>query len=165
MKLVAVLTFIIVTASVSAQTQKFGHIDLQGLVQLMPERITAEAEFNAFQTELEDVIGEMQKELQTKYAEFEQLGPDASEVKKNAKVTDIQDMQQKIQSYEATARQQLQQKQGEVLKPVYDKAQEAIAEVAKEKGLIYVFEVNSLIFKSNESMDLLPLVKAKLGIQ
>ncbi len=167
MKLVVVLTFIIVTASVSAQTLKFGHIDLQGLVQLMPERATAEAEFNAFQTELEEVIGEMQKELQTKYAEFEQLGADASEVKKNAKVTDIQDMQQKIQSYQTTAQQQLQQKQGELLQPVFDKAEAAIAEVAKENGLIYVFDIGTkvVLYKSNASLDVLPLVKAKLGIQ
>ncbi len=50
------------------------------------------------------------------------------------------------------------------MKPIYDKAQAAIAEVAKEKGLIYVFEVNSVLYKSNESVDLLPLVKTKLGI-
>ena len=51
------------------------------------------------------------------------------------------------------------------MKPIYDKAQAAIAEVAKEQGLIYVFEVNSLIYKSNQSIDILPLVKTKLGIQ
>jgi len=93
MKLAVVFSFAIATVTVSAQTPKFGHIDLQALVQVMPERATAEAKFNTFQGELEDVITEMNKELQAKYAEFEQLGADASEVKKNAKITDIQDIQ------------------------------------------------------------------------
>lgn len=167
MKLTAVLFFIIATASVNAQTLKFGHIDLQALIQVMPERATAETEFTNFQTEIEDVYGGMQKELQTKYAELEQLGQTASEIKRNAKVTEIQDLQQRIQNYQASARQQLDQKQQEVLQPVFDKAEKAIEEVAKEKGLIYVFDVGPkvILYQSNQSMDLLPLVKTKLGIQ
>ena len=62
----------------------------------------------------------------------------------------------------------MQQKQGELLKPVFEKAEKAIEEVAKEKGLIYVFDSGvgnrTILYKSNQSIDLLPLVKAKLGI-
>ncbi len=167
MKLVAVLLFVVITASVSAQTPKFGHIDFQALIQVMPERATAEAEFNKFTKELEDVIGEMQKDLQNKYAEFEALGADASDIKKKAKGAEIQDIQQRIQTYQQTAQQQLQQKQAELLQPVITKAEDAIAVVAKEKGLIYVFDIGTkvVLYKSNESLDVLPLVKAKLGIQ
>ncbi|HKI89130.1 MAG TPA: OmpH family outer membrane protein [Draconibacterium sp.] len=167
MKLTAVLFFIIATASVNAQTLKFGHIDLQGLIQVMPERATAETEFNKFQTDIEDVFGQMQKEYQQKLAELQQLGDAASEVKRNAKVTEIQDLQQRMQNYQSTAQQQLQQKQTDLLKPVFDKADSVIAVVAKEKGLIYVFDssTNVVLYKSNQSVDLLPLVKEKLGIK
>ncbi len=161
---VTMITVSAVTAA-NAQTLKFGHIDLQALIQVMPERATAEQEFNKFQGELEDILGEMQKDYQTKLGEFEQMGNDVSEIKKNAKVAEIQDIQQRIQNYSATAQQQLQQKNNEVMKPIYDKATNAIDEVAKAQGLIYVFESNSLLYKSNQSIDLLPLVKSKLGIQ
>ena len=100
----------------------------------------------------------MQKDYQTKLGEFEQMGNDVSEIKKNAKVAEIQDIQQRIQNYSSTAQQQLQQKNNEVMKPIYDKATNAIADVAKEQGLIYVFEVNSLLYKSNQSVDVLPFV-------
>ena len=165
-KFIAVFLFIGITATVSAQTPKFGHIDLQALIQVMPERAAAETQFNTFQSDLEEIFGEMQKDLQTKMAEFEALGDSASEIKKNAKIADIQDMQQRIQNYQQTAQGQLQQKQTEVLKPVFDKAEAAIGEVAKEKGLIYVFDIGTkvVLYKSNESMDVLPLVKTKLGI-
>ena len=166
MKLLAVLLFTVSAVTVAnAQTPKFGHVDLQALIQVMPERATAEKEFNDFQADLEEILGEMQKDLQTKYAEFEQMDETVSEIKRNAKVSEIQEIQQRIQNYQTTAQQQLQKKNNEIMKPIYDKAQAAIAEVAKEQGLIYVFEVNSLIYKSNQSIDILPLVKTKLGIQ
>ena len=165
-KIIAVFIFAGITATVSAQTPKFGHIDLQALVQLMPERATAETEFNKFQSDLEEIFGEMQKDLQTKMTDFEALGDSASEIKRNAKIAEIQDMQQRIQNYQQTANAQLQQKQTELLKPVFDKAEKTIGEVAKEKGLLYVFDIGSkvVLYRSNESVDVLPLVKTKLGI-
>ena len=166
MKFAAVVLFVGITASVSAQAPKFGHIDLQALIQVMPERATAETEFNKFQGELEDIFGEMQKDLRTKMAGLEQLGDSVSEIKRNAKIAEIQDMQQRIQNYQQNAQQQLQQKQNDLLKPVFDKAEKAIGEVAKEKGLIYVFDIGTkvVLYKSNESIDLLPMVKVKLGL-
>ena len=167
MKFITVLIFVAVAVTVNAQTPKFGHVDLQALIQVMPERTVAETDFNAFQAELEDILGEMQKDYQTKLASFEQLGADASEIKKTAKITELQDIQQRIQNYQQTAQQQLQQKQGELLQPVFDKAEKAIEEVVKEKGLIYVFDIGTkvVLYKSNESLDVFPLVKTKLGIQ
>ena len=167
MKLFTVVLFIGLAATTNAQTQKFGHIDLQALVQVMPERASAETEFNNFQGELEEVLGDMQKNYQATLTQLEQLGEDASEIKRNAKITELQDMQQRIQAYQQNAQIQLQQKQGELLQPVFDKAEKAIEEVAKEKGLLYVFDVGTkvVLYKSNQSIDLLPLVKAKMGIQ
>ncbi len=167
MKFIAVVLFVGITASVSAQAPKFGHIDLQALIQVMPERAVAETEFNKFQGDLEEVFGELQKNLQTAMTEFETMGDDVSDIKKNAKVEEIQGMQQRIQNYQQTAQQQLQEKQAELLQPVFDKAEKAIEEVAKAQGLIYVFDIGTkvVLYKSNESMDVLPLVKTNLGIQ
>lgn len=170
MKLMAVVMLSIASyTAANAQALKFGHIDLQALVQVMPERTAAETEFNSFQAELEEILGEMQKDYQSKLAEFEAMGEDASEIKRNAKIGEIQDVQQRIQNYQVTAQQQVQQKQAELLSPVFDKAEKAIEEVAKEQGLIYVFDSGAgnrtILYKSNQSIDVLPLVKTKLGIQ
>jgi len=49
---------------------------------------------------------------------------------------------------------------------LYEKVTGAVEEVARELGLIYVFDTgtNVLLYKSNQSADLLPMVKEKLGI-
>ncbi len=167
MKPLVLLFFTLAAISTHAQTLKFGHVDLQALVQVMPERAAAETEFNKFQADLEEVFGEMQQSYQQKLAELEKLSQEASEVKRNAKVTELQELQQRIQNYQTTAQQQLQQKQAELLEPVFTKAEQAIEEVAKEEGLLYVFDTGSrvVLYKSNQSIDILPMVKKKLNIQ
>ncbi len=167
MKLFTLLVLLGVTATAGAQDLKFGHVDLQALVQTMPERAAAETEFSDFQAELEDVFAEMQQNYEQKLQELEQMGEGASEVKRNAKITELQDIQQRMQTYQQNAQQQMQQKQAQVLQPVFDKAEAAIAKVAKEQGLIYVFDAGAgvVLYNSNQSTDLMPLVKQELGIQ
>jgi len=159
--------FAIISTAVNAQTLKFGHIDLQALIQVMPERDTTESEFNKFQTELEDILTDMQKDYQTKLGELEQLDENASELKRNAKISELQSLEKRIQDYRMNGQQQIQQKYQELLNPLYEKAIEAINAIAREQELLYVFETSSnvVLYKSNQSMDLLPLVKQKLGIE
>jgi outer membrane protein len=168
-KITAVVFFVATAAIASAQTPKFGHIDLQALVQVMPERDSAEAAFNKFQTEVEDLYATMQKELNTLYEEFEKLPATTSDLVKSAKAQDIQDKDQRLKTYSANANQQLNAKYSELMTPVLNKAKTAIEAVAKEQGLIYVFDVSNqggiILYKSNESKDVLPQVKVKLGIK
>jgi outer membrane protein len=165
---ICVLGILLFTAGfANAQAPKFGHIDLQALIQTMPERAAAEKQFLAFQKELEDAMGMMQKEAQTKYMDYlakrDSLSPTVLKIKED----DLKTINDKIQTYQESANQQLQAKQGELLKPVFDKADKAVKEVGAEKGLIYVFDMSAraILYNSKESLDILPLVKIKLGIQ
>lgn len=168
-KILAVATLMMVAGFAYGQGPKFGHIDLQALIQIMPERATAEQTYNKQVKDLEDQLGTMQKELEDKYRDYAQKRDSLSDIVRSAKETEIQDLQQRIQNFQIIAQQQLQQKNAEILKPIFDKAKNTIADVAKEKGLIYVFDISgelgTVLYKSNESLDLLPLVKQKLGIQ
>ena len=162
---IALLLFF--AGSVSGQDLKFGHIDLQALIQVMPELTTAEAEYSKEAKGLEDQLASMQKELEEKFKVYAEKRDSLTEIVRAAKESEIQNMQQNIQSFQAVAQQQLQKKQNDMLKPIFDKADKAISEVAKEKGLIYVFDTSSrvVLYQSPQSLDLMPLAKAKLGIK
>lgn len=164
---VVIILSVIFATAVNAQTLKFGHIDLQTVIQVMPERDSTETEFTKFQTDLEVILGEMQKDYQTKLQELEQMGQEVSELKRNAKISELQNLNERIQGFQQNAQQQIQQKYQELLNPLYEKAMGAIDEVAKEQELMYVFETSSnvVLYKSNQSIDLFPLVKQKLGIE
>jgi len=71
---------------------------------------------------------------------------------------------QRMQSYEANAQKEVQKKQQELLGPIYDKLEKAIKEVGDENDFIYVFDVNALLYYSDQSTDITDLVKKKLGM-
>ncbi len=167
-KIIALLSFVLIAGSAIGQEGKFGHIDLQALIQVMPERTQAEAAYTKEVEELEQQFGTMQTELETKYNEYIQRRDSLSEIVRSAREADIQDLQQRIQTFQTIAQQQLQQKQNEMLRPIFEKAQKAVSDVGRERGLIYIFDVSgelgTVLYRSPESVDVMPLVKQKLNI-
>jgi len=163
---ICLIAFMLFSAGlVQAQTLKFAHIDSQALIQAMPETATAEKTLQEQAKGLQDQLASMQKEFQTKLAEYTQKSDSLTDIVKQAKEEDLQNLQQRIQTFNSSAQQKLQQKQSELMQPVFDKANKAIEDVAKQQGVIYVFDTNAVLYKSTASIDLMPLVKAKLGIQ
>ncbi|HPR30883.1 MAG TPA: OmpH family outer membrane protein [Prolixibacteraceae bacterium] len=164
-----ILFFLLLGASTisNAQTLKFGHIDIQQLIQVMPERATAVADLEKTATELEDMLGTLQTELQNMFTEYTQKRESMSDIVRQAKEEDIQAKQQRIETFRVQSEQQLQQKQQDLMKPIIERADSAISAVAKEQGLIYVFDISTrvVLYQSNQSVDILPLVKKKLGIE
>lgn len=162
---ISLVAILVAIAGFANAQQKFGHIDSQALIQVMPETKAASDQMELEGKKLEDQLKVMQDEYQKKLTEFSQQGDSLSEIVKQAKIEDIQSLEQRIRNFQQMAQQQIQQKQGELMQPIFKKANETIEAVAKEQGVIYVFDANAVLYKSNESIDLLPLVKAKLGIQ
>ena len=76
----------------------------------------------------------------------------------------MQSMQQNIQTYRETATQDLQKKQAEMMRPLYDKAIAAIEKVAAAQGFEYVLDASAgggvLVSKGK---DLEAEVKVELG--
>ncbi|MFA9392357.1 MAG: OmpH family outer membrane protein [Prolixibacteraceae bacterium] len=170
MKKVLILIVLFVAgwaAQVNAQALKFGHIDIQQLIQVMPERQTAVDALEKEAAELEGMLGTMQEELQKMFQDYTAKRETMSELVRQAKEEDIQMKQQRIETFRGQADQQLQTKQQTLMKPIFEKADKAIADVAKEQGLIYVFDVSSrvVLYKSATSVDVLPLAKKKMGIE
>jgi len=165
----SVITFsllLFVGASASAQTLKFGHIDFQGLIQSMPEFDMAQKGLAKMQSDLESQLGIMQKEYQTKGQEYVTLVKQANvtDAIRQAKEADIQSLQERISTFQQQAQDNLQKENSKQMQPVVEKARKALAEVAKEKGLVYVFDVNSILyFDASQSIELLSAVKTKLG--
>ena len=67
--------------------------------------------------------------------------------------------------FRATPQQDFQRMQGEIMRPLIEKADAAIKKVAKQQGFIYVFDVSvgSVVYYSDASIDILPCVKKRVG--
>jgi len=161
------LAMAILGLAVAVHAQKFGHIAAELLMQEMPEYDSAQVKFQELNKTYELEIERINVEINKKWEEFQQNEATMTELIKQAKQSELAEMQQRLQAFIQSAQQDLQQQQMMLIQPVVEKARQAIEEVAKEQGLIYVFDMsqNNPVYASEESMDLLPLVKEKLNLK
>lgn len=162
-----ILLLLIVASSVSlfAQKPKFGHVDSNSLFTLMPEREQASKAVEQYAKTLEAQLQELNKELETKYNDYTANEATYSPSIKQMKQDELVNLQQRIQAFQVRAQDDMQNKESELLEPIYKKIQDAIKEVGAAKELMYVFDTTSLLYFSSESIDVTPEVKIKLGIK
>jgi outer membrane protein len=109
----------------------------------------------------------MQLELQTKYATYQQKQATWTAALLETKQKELQDLSVRAEEFQRTAQEELQRTQQQLLQPVILKANTTIEKVAKQEGLIYVFDVSAGVvtyFNPEQSVDILPLVKKELNI-
>lgn len=166
-KVFLIIVAVAFVSTVFAQgSLKIGHINSQELLQAMPESDSAQLKLERISKELQDQLQTMDVELKNKYQDYLAKRDTYSDLIKQTKESELQEMQQRIQQFQQTADQDIQKQRVEVFKPVLDKAKKAIADVAKENGYTYVLDLSqgSVIFQAENSNDLLPKVKEKLGL-
>lgn len=154
-------------ASAMAQkTVKLGHINSNELMQIMPGRDSAQSVLEKEVSDLEQTLKSMQEELEKRYNEYQAGQAGWSDLIKQTKQSELQDMSARIEQFQKNAQQQLQTREAEVLKPIIDRAKKAIEDVAKENGYTYIFDagVGTLLY-SQDSDDIMPMVKKKLGLK
>lgn len=162
--LLAACTFALFT-SVQAQTLKLGHINSQELLGMMPEVKKADADLKAYAKSFEDQLETMTKEYQKKMGDYQAQEKTMTDAVKEVKQKEITDLGGRIESTQKSAEEKVVAKKQELFKPILDKAEKAIKEVAKEKGFDYVFDLSTgSVLVARDADNMLPLVKAKLGI-
>lgn len=162
--LIAVVLMMAIAIPTFAQ-QKFGHIDSAALLDLMPEKAKAEKDLEAFAIPFNDELKKMAAELESKMVAFESTQEGMTKLVRQTKVTEIQDMQTRIQQFQENAQAEISSKEQEVLGPIVEKARKAIDEVANDKGYTYVFDASlGVLLYMKDSNDIMAEVKVKLGI-
>jgi outer membrane protein len=167
---IAVLIVVIAFAGKNAMAQsfKFGHINSDELIQTMPEYDSATVKLEKFRKELVNALELMGVELNNKNEAYQKESKNLSDIVKQTKEQELVDMQKRIQDFQNNAQTQLQNKQTEVFQPIYAKVDKAIKDVGKENGFLYVFDVAKgalLYFDESKSVNVMPLVKTKLGLK
>ncbi|HPW27103.1 MAG TPA: OmpH family outer membrane protein [Tenuifilaceae bacterium] len=149
-----------------AQSYKFGHINSQEILSVMPERDSAVAKLDKFTKTLQDQVEELQVEFNKKYQDYLQKRSTFTDAIREMKEKELTEMQQRAQEFQQVAEQDYQRYQGEVMKPVIEKADSAIKKVAKANGFTYIFDTSTgvILYFSEQSFDIGPLVKKELGI-
>ena len=164
-KLVAFLTCAFLSTSVSAQV-KLGHIKTQELIEVMPEYTAAQAKMKTEQESVEKELANLGEQFQTKLADYQKNSTTYTEVIRATKEQELQDLQQRVQRFQQVATQNLEKTQQTLMAPIIKKATDAINAVGKENGFTYILDMTAgvVLYTGDNSQDILPLVKKKLGI-
>lgn len=166
-KKIALVLLFALPLSLMAQDAKLAHINSSEILMVLPERATIEKTMNDLQTQWENELVKMREEYNAKIKEYQDKQATMPESIKQARQSEIMEIEQRITTFQQTASSDLQKKQQELSAPMIEKVKKAINEVGAENNYLYIFDLatQSIIYQSPKSNDITPLVKKKLGIK
>jgi outer membrane protein len=170
MKKILLLSAVLFISLMSVQAQdKYGHLNFGNLIAQMPEAVAANDSLEIMQATMVATGETMAQQFQRDATAFikEVQGGGLPPVKQQERQAALEKRQLEIQNYEQVIINTIGKKRNEMLKPIVARAQAAIDEVAKENGYVMVFDTSifGAIMFAEDTVDILPLVKTKLGIE
>lgn len=160
-----IMMMLMLFAPLSLFAQKFGHIDAQAVLAQMPEAIKANGEIQATVKQYENDLKALQDELQRKAQDYDKNKSTMNQTKQQETEKTLNDMYQKIQQTYQDNQQAIQKMQQEKIQPITTKLVNAIKNVGKNGGYVYIMDVNSGIPYVSETLskDVTAEVKAELN--
>ncbi len=150
----------------TANAQKFGHVNMQEIMQAMPEYTTAMNELKKLEEQYTADLKQMQDEIQRKAEAYDKEQATLPENIKQRRQQELQDAYQKYQESLQDNQQSLQKAEQEKMAAVQTKLLDAVKVIGQEGGYVYIMTMNSLPYISTTlSTDVTAQVKAKLGIK
>ena len=170
LKKIALVMLLALPMGVFAQNLKFGHINAQEIITVMPEFTKAQNDIQTLEKQLTAELQRTQEEFNKKYQEFQQaMAKDSLPANiAERRQKELQDKMQRQEQFQQDAQQQMQKAQTDAMAPIYKKLDDAIKAVGAAEGVIYIFDLarTSIPYVNEaQSINLTNKVKANLGIK
>jgi outer membrane protein len=166
---IAIMALVLSAGSVQAQF-KLGYADINGIMGVMPEREKINEDLQTYalglQKMLEDVKAQRESAVEKYQAKTQAKDTTGLGAITNQAITADQNFQKASQQAEG----RLAEKRAELMKPVVERVEKAIAEIAKEGGYTYILNsvdgsgTSNILFGPPTDNVTLKVV-AKLGIK
>jgi len=159
--------FIMMSFVMTAGAQNFAYVHSDSLLSVIPEIQGVKATLETLQAQQVKMRDKMISDLQAKYKDLQDR-QDAGTITPKALQEEgakLEEEKNKIAAFEEKMVSDLQTKQLEQMQPILDKVNQAIKDVAKEKGFQYVFDWTAgVLLYADDSKDITKLVLTKLGV-
>ncbi len=127
----------------------------------MPAMLDAQKQLEKVSATYDNEYKTMVDEYQNKIKKYEAEAPTAGDKVNEERSKEVQEIQKRIVDYRDNAQKELQKKEQEITKPIYEKIKASIQKVGKAKGFQYVLNAEGLLLA--EGPDLTNDVKKDLG--
>jgi outer membrane protein len=157
------------TGKTQNSTLKIGFTDVGYILTNLPEFKQIESQLKTHNTQLQNQLEAKVKELREKAAKFDKEAASMTDVVRNDKMKELQNLEQSIQEFQQNAQTSSQQKERQLLQPQYEKIQKAIDAIRVENNFDFIFNANpegiSVILSADETKyNVSDLVFKKLGV-
>lgn len=161
------LTVACMLSATTMFAQKFGRVNMQEIVSVMPEVKDMELKLEALSKDWREQLETIQVELNNKYNDFQKERANLSSTSIQIKERELQDLQTRLTEFQQAAQQDIENQYTELLRPIQQKAQEAVQKVASAGGYLVVFDTSmpTLAYVNEASVtDVSAAVRKELGI-
>lgn len=152
-----------------AQDLKFGFFNRAEIFQSMPETTEATKKLDALAKNYESELLKMQEEYQKKGSDFVGARDTLPESIKVRRMTEIQDLEQRLQTFYSDSQKDIQKQQQELIVPINEKLTKAVKAVGDENGFVYIFDTSAnaglMYWSTSKCVDVTTMVRAKLNLK
>ncbi len=164
-KILMIAAMAVMSVAASAQDLKWAYVDFNEIIMLMPEMDEARATLEENQKTNEEILVAMYDEYQTKMQQYQQKAESWTPAIRESKEREIMEIQSRFEQTQQSLQVELQQLQQNLQAPIYEKAQATVTDLAKAKGIAFVFEKASLLYVDPaQGIDLTPEARTALNI-
>lgn len=156
-------------AQAQTTAQKIGYADWDYIFSQLPEYKQIETEMKTHGDQLQNQLQAKYKDYETKLKAYQAGAATMVDAVRKDKETELTQLQENIQKFQQDAQASIQNKQDQLMGPVFKKVGKAIEDVAKEQG--YSFIINpqligggDILLYSDEKFDISDQVLKKMGI-
>ena len=142
--LIAAVLFLGASQIATAQS-KTAHVNVSEIMAKMPAMLDAQKQLEKLGATYDTEYKTMGEEFQTKLKKYEGEAATAGDKVNEDRSKEMQEMQKRITDYRDNAQKELQQKEQEITKPIYEKIKASIQKVGKAKGFQYVLNSEGLL--------------------
>ena len=149
--LVIVAVMLIGSQAIQAQA-KTAHVEVNEIISKMPAMLDAQKQLEKLSGTYDAEYKTMVDEYQSKLKKYEEEATTQTEASNETRAKEMQDMQKRIVDYRDNAQKELQAKEADIMKPLYEKVKASIAKVGKAKGYQYVLNSEGLLLADGPNL-------------
>jgi outer membrane protein len=142
--LIATVLFFGANQVANAQA-KTAHVNVSEIMAKMPAMLEAQKQLEKLSASYDTEYKTMVEEYQTKLKKYESEAATVGEKANEDRSKEVQEMQKRIVDYRDNAQKELQTKEQDITKPIYEKIKASIQKVGKAKGFQYVLNSEGLL--------------------
>lgn len=162
MKKITVVLIACLLSMTPAFAQKYGHVNREEVIRVMPGVDSISIKLAEFQKNLQVIYENMTNEASALKEKFDREAGTMSAAVRKVREDELMTLSNRIQEFSYNAQEDMEEESRRLEAPFIEKLQNAINEVAKEHKFTYIFDTSILLYYEGGE-DVTPLVKKKFG--